>query len=301
METVLIVDDSAVDRRLAGGLLAKLPQIHIEYASDGLEAIERIQELMPDLVLTDLVMPGRNGLELVEEVQQRWPQVPVILMTNKGSEEVAIKALKAGAASYVPKSHLAGMLAETVLGVLLLARQQRSQATLMESLVRSEFTFDLGIEDELISPLINYLQSCMSSLRLCDETSSIRVCIALEEALRNALFHGNLEIRSEEREGNGELYRTLIESRRSSDPFRQRHLYVRVNFAPGEATFMIQDDGPGFDPHSLPDPTDPENLDKVSGRGLLLMRTFMDAVSYNERGNQVTMVKRTSSAVPAGA
>jgi len=301
METVLVVDDSAVDRRLAGGLLAKLPQLHIEYAADGLEALQRIEELTPDLVLTDLVMPGRTGLELVEEVQQRWPQMPVILMTNKGSEEVAIKALKAGAASYVPKSQLAAMLPETVIGVLQLARQRRSQATLMASLMRSEFTFDLGIDDTLISPLVSYLQSCMSSLNLCDEASSIRVCIALEEALRNALFHGNLEISSQEREGNGEAYRVLIESRRASDPYRDRHLLVRVRFEPGEATFVINDEGPGFDPSSLPDPTDPENLDKVSGRGLLLMRTFMDEVSYNDRGNQVTMVKRAASPVAAGA
>src|SRR5436190_22335134 len=81
METVLIVDDSAVDRRLAGGLLSKLPQLHVEYSVDGLEAVERIEELNPDLVVTDLVMPGRNGLELVEEMQRRWPQLPVILMT----------------------------------------------------------------------------------------------------------------------------------------------------------------------------------------------------------------------------
>ena len=299
METVLIVDDSTVDRRLAGGLLGKLPQLHVEYSVDGLEAIQRIEELAPDLVVTDLVMPGRNGLELVEEIQRRWPQLPVILMTNKGSEEVAIKALQAGAASYVPKSQLAAMLQETVLGVLALARQRRSQATLMASLVRSEFTFDLGIDDELISPLVNYLQSCMNRLNLCDEASSLRVCIALEEALRNALFHGNLEISSEQREGDGEVYRTLIEGRRSSDPYRSRRLLVHVRFAPGEATFTIEDEGPGFDPAALPDPTDPENLDKVSGRGLLLMRTFMDQVTYNERGNRVTMVKRAGAGVTA--
>jgi CheY-like chemotaxis protein len=301
METVLIVDDSAVDRRLAGGLLSKLPQLHLEYADDGQEAIDQFESLMPDLVITDLVMPGLNGLELVEEVQRRWPQVPVILMTNKGSEEVAIKALKAGAASYVPKRQLAAMLPETVLGVLALARQRRSQATLMASLTRSEFIFDLGIDDDLISPLVAYLQSCMSSLHVCDEASSLRVCIALEEALRNALFHGNLEISSQEREGDGEIYRNLILSRRASEPFRQRHLFVRVRFAPAEAVFVVEDEGPGFDPASLPDPTDPENLDKVSGRGLLLMRTFMDEVNYNPRGNQVTMVKRTATALATHA
>jgi CheY-like chemotaxis protein len=301
METVLIVDDSAVDRRLAGGILSKLPQLHIEYASDGAEALDRIEELQPDLVLSDLVMPGRNGLELVEELSRRKPYLPIILMTNKGSEEIAFKALRAGAASYVPKSQLASILSDTVLGVLAFARQRRSHATLMASLQRSEFVFDLGIDEELIAPLIAYLQSCMSSLNLCDESSSVRVCIALEEALRNALFHGNLEISSQEREGDAEIYRQLVERRRGCRPYCDRHLYVRVRFSPGEATFTISDEGPGFDPRSLPDPTDPENLDKVSGRGLLLMRTFMDDVAYNDRGNQVTMVKRAADSVVAEA
>ncbi len=300
METVLIVDDSAVDRRLAGGLLGKFPQLHIEYAIDGSQALDRIEELSPDIVVSDLVMPGRNGLELVEEVQRIRPYLPVILMTNKGSEEIAVKALQAGAASYVPKSHLASMLPETVLNILQLSRQRRSQASLMASLKRCEFIFDLGIDDELISPLITYLQGCMSSLNLCDQTSSIRVCIALEEALRNALFHGNLEISSEEREGDSEAYRLLIESRRNMAPYRERHLYVRVRFAPNEATFIIRDEGKGFDPDALPDPTDPENLDKVSGRGLLLMRTFMDDVAYNDCGNEVTMIKRAAEE-PIGA
>ena len=59
-----------------------------------------------------------------------------------------------------------------------------------------------------------------------------------------------------------------------------------------EAVFVVRDEGPGFDPNSLPDPTDPENLLKPSGRGIMLIRTFMDAVSFNEKGNEVTMVKR---------
>ncbi|MGE0608143.1 MAG: ATP-binding protein, partial [Pirellulales bacterium] len=48
----------------------------------------------------------------------------------------------------------------------------------------------------------------------------------------------------------------------------------------------------GFDPSKLPDPTDPANLEKASGRGLLLMRSFMDEVTYNATGNQITLVKR---------
>ena len=59
-----------------------------------------------------------------------------------------------------------------------------------------------------------------------------------------------------------------------------------------EATFLVRDEGLGFDPSTLPDPTDPANLGKVSGRGLLLIQTFMDHVEHNATGNQITMVKR---------
>ena len=59
----------------------------------------------------------------------------------------------------------------------------------------------------------------------------------------------------------------------------------------------MRDEGRGFDYHGLPDPCDPENLTKASGRGVLLIRTFMDDVSFNERGNEITMViKRNESA-----
>ncbi len=61
---------------------------------------------------------------------------------------------------------------------------------------------------------------------------------------------------------------------------------------------MIRDQGRGFDPNSLPDPTDPANLEKAAGRGVLLMRSFMDEVSYNDRGNSVTLVKRRSDHSP---
>ncbi len=58
---------------------------------------------------------------------------------------------------------------------------------------------------------------------------------------------------------------------------------------------MIRDEGSGFDRSELPDPTDPENLLKSSGRGVMLMQTFMDEVIFNDRGNEVTLIKRRAS------
>ena len=106
MTTILIVDDSEVDRRLVGGLLQRETNYEVRFAHNGREALNDIRKLVPDLVLTDMNMPERDGLGLVNAVRLHYPHVPVILMTAHGSDDLAIEALEQGAASYVPKSHL---------------------------------------------------------------------------------------------------------------------------------------------------------------------------------------------------
>lgn len=300
MAVVLVVDDSAVDRRLVGGMLAKSPGLVVQYAADGREALAFIEAELPDIVVTDLVMPEMDGLALVSAVVDRFPQIPIILMTGKGSEEIAVAALRAGAASYVPKTALHQLLVETALDILAMTQDRRTCQRLMECLGTGEFAFTLGNDAELIPSLVSYVQRIATSVGLCDDSDVIRVCIALEESLRNAMFHGNLEISSEVREGDPEAYAELLAERLSASPWRDRRLYVNVRLSRTGGTFVVRDEGPGFDPASLPDPTDPANLERVSGRGLLLMRTFMDEVRFNATGNEVTMIKRCAGkcAVP---
>ena len=64
--------------------------------------------------------------------------------------------------------------------------------------------------------------------------------------------------------------------------------------------FVVRDEGHGFDAGNLPDPTDPHNIELASGRGVLLMRSFMDEVMFNETGNEVTMVKRSKISPDSG-
>lgn len=297
MARVLVVDDSNVDRRLAGGLLEKSPQLQVSYAEGGQDALAQMAQTRPDLVVTDLQMPDLNGLELVGQIRSRYPLVPVILMTGQGSEDIAVQALEAGASSYVPKKNLNRDLLDTVENVLAVARADRRHERLMDCLGYNEARFVLENDPALIPPLVDLLQEQIVRLRLCDETGRIRVGIALEEALLNALYHGNLELKTEElRDASSELLNQgvpgLIESRRQQDPYRQRKIYVTARVTPDEATFVIRDEGSGFDSHSIPDPADPASLERASGRGLVLMRTFLDRVSYNDVGNEVTLVKR---------
>jgi CheY-like chemotaxis protein len=304
MPRILIVDDSRMDRQLAARILQKHTgwtelspddPLDISYADDGVKALEAINATPPDLILTDLNMPNMNGLKLVEEVRLSHKQVPVILMTAQGSDEIAIKALQSGAASYVPKKLLAQELVDTTLSVLESAHTNRSHTRLLECLTGSEAYFKLANDPALIPPLVGYLKD--SRFRVCgsDETGLVRITMALREAVLNAMHHGNLELSSSLREGDEREYHRLARDRAKQKPYSDRRVIVRAADAPEGSTYVIRDEGPGFDPTKLPDPLDPENMEKVSGRGLLLIRTFMDEVRFNDHGNEITLVKRAGN------
>ncbi len=91
------------------------------------------------------------------------------------------------------------------------------------------------------------------------------ILIAVTEAVNNAIHHGN-----------------------KSDPKAEVKIYFKVNNK--ELIFTIEDEGPGFDYDSLPDPTDPKNIEKPHGRGVFLMRNLSDDISFEKEGSTVTMV-----------
>jgi CheY-like chemotaxis protein len=297
--TLLLVDDSPLDQRLIGDLIARQLGWAVTAANNGHEALEGLRARTPDIVLTDLVMPGMNGLELLGEVRRDFPGVPVVLMTAYGNEDLAIKALRGGAANYVPKRTLARDLVRALTEVADAVAGEQHRERLLDCLQGVEKRFDLDNDPALVPPLVQHLQQYFSPLHLGDENTRIRVGIALEEALLNGLYHGNLEVDSELRDGGGVGYYEQAERRRQQPPYSGRRLHLDASLNREAARFVVRDEGPGFDTASLPDPTDPANLEKPSGRGLLLIRTFMDEVHYNDRGNQITMIKRGARALSA--
>jgi serine/threonine-protein kinase RsbW len=92
------------------------------------------------------------------------------------------------------------------------------------------------------------------------------ILIALDEAIVNAIKHGN-----------------------RNDP--QKQVCIVADMSAHSAKFTVKDQGPGFEYDQLPDPTDPSRLLIPSGRGLLLIKHIMDDVQYNDRGNEIRMVK----------
>ncbi|MFM8584164.1 MAG: ATP-binding protein, partial [Planctomycetaceae bacterium] len=250
---------------------------------------------LPDLVVTDMLMPHLDGLQLVAEVREQYPLVPIILMTSGGSEELAVQALQQGAASYVSKRTLVADLVETVDRVLTGSMQVRGRARLANRLNSYHVEFQLENDLSLIMALSGFLREEAQRLRLFTQAECLRVGVALEEALLNAYYHGNLEISSEIRETDHHEYHRLAVERSGQLPYSDRRIRVSLTIDRQQAVYQIADEGPGFDPSTLPDPTDPANLDRPCGRGLLLMRTFMTTLEYNATGNSVRLTKLRNS------
>jgi serine/threonine-protein kinase RsbW len=99
------------------------------------------------------------------------------------------------------------------------------------------------------------------------EACAFAIRLALEEALLNAVRHGN-----------------------RMDPTKV--VEVEYDIDPHRAIITVTDQGEGFDPAAVPDPTTDENLEKPTGRGVMLMRAYMDQVCFNDRGNQVRLIKQ---------
>jgi serine/threonine-protein kinase RsbW len=97
-----------------------------------------------------------------------------------------------------------------------------------------------------------------------DENSYGNIMIAVTEAVNNAINHGN-----------------------QNDP--SKIVYIGFQSEDKKLTFSIKDEGEGFDYTSLPDPTDPTNIDKISGRGVFLMKNLADKVEFANNGNEVSL------------
>ena len=117
MIRVLIVDDHAVVRRGLRELLAETGAVSVGEAATAVEAMERIGEPW-DLVILDLNLPGRGGLDLLVEVKRECPALPVLVLTVYSEDQYAIRALRLGAAGYLTKESAPEQLLEAVTKVI---------------------------------------------------------------------------------------------------------------------------------------------------------------------------------------
>ena len=150
----------------------------------------------------------------------------------------------------------------------------------------------------LIAPLIAHVQDQIRAMRLLEERDVVRLAVALHESLTNAILHGNLEVSSDLRQEDESIFHLLADERRKQLPYCLRQVFVAVALTATEVRISVRDQGPGFDVRKTMDPDQPIDLERIGGRGLLLLRSFTDVIYHNATGNEITMIKFANANVP---
>ena len=219
---------------------------------------------------------GRLGHEIVVAVERekalRRDDLDSFDLIISDLAEEEVRAFKMGAANYLRLPYNRDELREIVEQTLSHKLRYVDDPTVLSKL-HEKIEFELPSDLGLMNGILEYLQERVAKLGLIRPERS-NLFVALDEAFVNAVKHGN-----------------------KNDP--SKLLKITAELSAKEASFTVEDEGEGFDIREIPDPCDPANLFRTSGRGVLLIYNIMDEVEYNAQGNRVTMKKRPDVPVEA--
>jgi serine/threonine-protein kinase RsbW len=257
---ILIVDNNDELRLLLEKVLGQLGH-EVVVTGERKQALRRDDLDSFDLIISDLSEAEVNG-QPISELHRKHLVTP--LSTHGASPEI-IKAFKMGAANYLRSPYDRDEMREIVEQTLAYKLRYVDDPNVL-SHVHEKIEFELPSDLALMNGVLEYLQERVSKLGLIKPERS-NLFVALDEAFVNAVKHGN-----------------------KNDP--NKLVRITAELTPQEASFTVEDEGEGFDINQIPDPCDPANLFRTSGRGVLLIYNIMDEVEYNAQGNRVKMVKR---------
>jgi anti-sigma regulatory factor (Ser/Thr protein kinase)/ActR/RegA family two-component response regulator len=261
---ILIVDNNDELRAMLEQVLRELGH-DVVATGDRAVALEREDLEEFDLIISDLTEDADSGVQLVSELKRKRLLVPVVVSSDEAQQPGLVKAFKMGAANFLRQPYNKQELRNIVDKTLAYKLRFVDDLKVLPY-VREKIDFELPSDVTLMNGVLQYLVERLAKLGVIKPERS-NLFVALDEAFVNAVKHGN-----------------------RNDP--SKLVRITAELSTREARFTIEDEGDGFNVQEIPDPRDPENLFKTSGRGVLLIYNIMDEVYYNERGNRLTMVKR---------
>jgi serine/threonine-protein kinase RsbW len=261
---ILIVDNNDELRAVLEGALRELGH-EVVATGDRNEALAREDLEEFDLIISDLTEDVDSGVQLLSEIKRKRLLVPVVVSSDEAQQPGIVKAFKMGAANFLRLPYNKDELCSIVEKTLAYKLRFVDDLKILPFL-REKIDFELPSDVSLMNGVLQYLIERVARLGLIKPERS-NLFVALDEAFVNAVKHGN-----------------------KNDP--NKLVRITAELSAKEARFTVEDEGTGFNVQEIPDPRDPMNLFKTSGRGVLLIYNIMDEVQYNERGNRLTMVKR---------
>ncbi len=267
---ILIVDNNDELRAILENALGSLGHDAV-VTGDREEALSRKDLAEFDLIISDLTEEADAEIHSTSDhANEAHRRHLLTSLPPNTAAPVIVKAFKVVAANYLRLPYNRDELREIVEQTLSYKLRYVDNPSLL-SHTHEKIEFELPSDLALMNGVLQYLLERVAKMGVISPEAS-NLFVALDEAFVNAVKHGN-----------------------KNDP--SKLVRVGAELSPKEACFTIEDEGEGFDVQTIPDPRDPANLFKSSGRGVLLIYNIMDEVEYNAQGNRVKMVKRPEPAV----
>ena len=260
-------------------------------AKDGEEALKIFRKEEIEGIFCALTLPKLGGLELLKEVKSSNSRRPFVMLCPHSDTKNALNALQLGACDYLIKKIKPLELQRTLDRVVSLHEGFHFSAYALDHLLQETRTLEIGNDFEGVNRIIAFMTQDLPSYGILIQEQLFRMNMLLKEAIENAIFHGNLELSSEIRRKNPQLFYKTAEQKRDIDPYKNRRLTLQYDISRNSAKYVVRDEGKGFAHADLLDPADPDNLLRIEGRGLIMIMNFMDEVFWNDRGNEITMVR----------
>jgi CheY-like chemotaxis protein/anti-sigma regulatory factor (Ser/Thr protein kinase) len=271
---ILIVDDDLASLALLKAMLVS-EDVAIDKAESGEAALEKLNKASYDIVITDIRMPGMDGLTLLNHIRQEWPNSKVVVMTAESTPATVVNAIKRNAFCYLTKPISRSNLLETVRAALVTPHEEDDIDVLNAK--PNWITLEVRCKVSIADRLIHFFRELVPELDRIDRDT---IATAFRELLLNAIEHGG-----------------------RSDPSKK----VRLTCIRGERSivYYVRDPGEGFSVDNIPHaavanaPDQPFGHSELrqkmgirpGGFGILLTKNFADELMYSEKGNEVILIK----------
>ncbi|MCH7815721.1 MAG: response regulator [Proteobacteria bacterium] len=288
---ILLIDDEPEILEVLQEFL-ELKSHQVTTAANGKQALDIVLVKNDfDLAFSDIKMPEMDGLTFLEKVRSNDLKLPVILISGQGDLENSIRALKLGALDFIVKPVHLKSLDEALEKVENAIAVEKESITVLQLIKEQQITLVCDSKLSHIRNIISYFNKYNRDVCANYDLDGNKIAICLQECLTNAIIHGNFRVDSGLKERDWSLFDKVIKEKEAQEAFSRKKVFINFRQTPDKLQFDIEDEGSGFDPALLPDPTDPESWLKLSGRGILFIRSYMDEVEWNDVGNSIVMTK----------
>ena len=265
---VLVVDDDEDVRNTLFAILKELRLTPVA-VSDGVEGMKVINSQKIDLIITDLKMPKMDGFEFIQNARQVNANIPIAVISGFAEGKNVVEALSRGAYNFITKPFTIREIENVIKRGLRLREFSLGTHRLTQG-IKNVTEIELPNFTHLLPSAALYIVRECQWRGIENENVLSNISICIDELLNNALVHGN-------------------------DMDELKKIKIKLVFDQKEFSLSIEDEGQGFDYKKILSAFAGRDQGLPTRRGLFIVHYLMDELSFNEKGNIVTMVKRLKS------